>query len=196
MKESEQQAYVDRAASQLVADVERATVAWHPSAAAFTRALARQCGQESRAQSVIASLGCTCPSSVNSRIYRARTLAGGELPSPKEQLSAFRLLLALKLGRMQVSVKEIACRMEWGSPQSFGRHVKERTGLTARTFLATWTPEAFWEYLGHFMKWGDERWLTLDVMQDSPTPPAQLGQVVAERPPVVLFSHYRRQGAA
>ena len=57
------------------------------------------------------------------------------LPSPKSYLAAIRLLHAALLlvddGR---SVADVAYRLEYSSPQSFGRHVRAMLGVTANEF--------------------------------------------------------------
>lgn len=69
------------------------------------------------------------PSTLMSRFYRAR------LPSPKSYLGAMRLLHAAYLFRNPgMSVADIAYRLEYSSPQSFGRHLKAVLGLTAGEF--------------------------------------------------------------
>jgi AraC-like DNA-binding protein len=69
------------------------------------------------------------PSTLLSRFQRA------QLPSPKSYLAALRLLHAAQLfedaGR---SVADVAYRLEYSSPQSFGRHVRAMLGVTATEF--------------------------------------------------------------
>jgi AraC-like DNA-binding protein len=72
---------------------------------------------------------CVTPSTLMSRFYRAR------LPSPKSYLGAMRLLHAAYLFRNPgLSVADIAYRLDYSSPQSFGRHLKAVLGLTAGEF--------------------------------------------------------------
>jgi len=64
-----------------------------------------------------------------SRFFRAG------LPSPKRYLAATRLLhAAALLEQPALSVTDVAYRLEYSSPQSFGRHVRSHTGLTATAF--------------------------------------------------------------
>lgn len=163
----------DRVAASLLADVERLTVAWNPNTAAFTRALARQAPTIGAAHFIIGSFGAH-PSSVASRLYRAG------LPSPKQQLLAFRLSLCLRLARHVQTVKGVAWGLEFSCPQSFGRHIRSHFAMSARTFLQSQTSEHFWsEQVAGLMKWQDERWLSLDVLEGR-RPVAVAPQRVAE----------------
>jgi AraC-like DNA-binding protein len=69
------------------------------------------------------------PSTLMSRFARAG------LPSPKGYLASIRLLHAAHLleaaGR---SIADVAYRMEYSSPQSFGRHVRAMLGITSLEF--------------------------------------------------------------
>jgi AraC-like DNA-binding protein len=57
------------------------------------------------------------------------------LPSPKSYLAALRLLhAALLLEDAGRSVADVAFRLEYSSPQSFGRHVRAMLGVTASEF--------------------------------------------------------------
>ena len=72
------------------------------------------------------------PTTLTSRFGRAR------LPSPKQYLSAVRLLHAAYLFQTPgLGVADVVHRLDYSSPQSFGRHVKARLGLTAAGFRAT-----------------------------------------------------------
>lgn len=69
------------------------------------------------------------PSTLLSRFQRAA------LPSPKSYLAALRLLhAALLLEDAGRSVADVAYRLEYSSPQSFGRHVRAMLGVTATEF--------------------------------------------------------------
>lgn len=69
------------------------------------------------------------PSTLMSRFHRAG------LPSPKSYLAAMRLLHAAYLFQNPgLSVSDVAYRMDYSSPQSFGRHVKAALGVTAGEF--------------------------------------------------------------
>jgi AraC-like DNA-binding protein len=69
------------------------------------------------------------PSTLMSRFARAG------LPSPKNYLSAVRLLHAAYLFESDgLSVADVAYRLEYSSPQSFGRHLRAMLGVTALEF--------------------------------------------------------------
>ncbi len=69
------------------------------------------------------------PSSFMSRFFRAG------LPSPKAYLMHARLVHAAFLfGSQGYSIADVAHRLEYSSPQSFGRHLSSLLGLTAGEF--------------------------------------------------------------
>jgi AraC-like DNA-binding protein len=69
------------------------------------------------------------PSTLMSRFARAG------LPSPKNYLAAVRLLHAAYLFEASgLSVADVAYRLEYSSPQSFGRHLRAMLGVTALEF--------------------------------------------------------------
>jgi AraC-like DNA-binding protein len=69
------------------------------------------------------------PSTLMSRFARAG------LPSPKNYLAAIRLLHASHLFEAAgLSVADVSYRLEYSSPQSFGRHLRAMLGLTALEF--------------------------------------------------------------
>jgi AraC-like DNA-binding protein len=69
-----------------------------------------------------------------SRFFRA------DLPSPKRYLATTRLLHAATLFEVaEFSVGDVAYRLDYSSPQSFGRHVKASVGLTAGEFRRRYT---------------------------------------------------------
>lgn len=71
----------------------------------------------------------TVPSSFMSRFFRA------ELPSPKAYLMHARLVHAAFMFRSEgYSIADVAHRLEYSSPQSFGRHLMALLGLTAGEF--------------------------------------------------------------
>jgi AraC-like DNA-binding protein len=74
------------------------------------------------------------PSTFMSRFFRAA------LPSPKRYLAATRLLYAAALLEVPgFSVADAAYRLEYSSPQSFGRHVRAVLGATAGEFRRRYT---------------------------------------------------------
>ena len=59
----------------------------------------------------------------------------GGLPSPKSYLAAVRLLHAAQLFEGPgMSVADVAYRLDFSSPQSFGRHLRDLMGITATDF--------------------------------------------------------------
>jgi len=69
------------------------------------------------------------PSTLMSRFARA------DLPSPKSYLAAIRLLHASQLFEDSgLSIADVAYRLEYSSPQSFGRHVRSLLGITSTEF--------------------------------------------------------------
>ncbi len=69
------------------------------------------------------------PSTFMSRFFRAR------LPSPKRYLAAVRLVYAAGLLESAgLSLADVAYRLEYSSPQSFGRHVRSALGVTAAEY--------------------------------------------------------------
>jgi AraC-like DNA-binding protein len=74
------------------------------------------------------------PSTFTSRFFRAR------LASPKRYLGATRLLYAAALFEMNgLSIGDVAYRLEYSSPQSFGRHLRAVSGVTAGEFRRRYT---------------------------------------------------------
>src|SRR6266571_2130842 len=70
-----------------------------------------------------------CSSTLMSRFYRAG------LPSPKTYLAGMRLVHAAYLfANPGLSVADVAYRLDYSSPQSFGRHLKAMLGVTAGEF--------------------------------------------------------------
>jgi AraC-like DNA-binding protein len=66
--------------------------------------------------------------------FVSRFLRAG-LPSPKQYLVAVRLLyVALLLERPGYSIADVVFRLDYSSPQSFGRHVRACLGMTASEF--------------------------------------------------------------
>ena len=66
------------------------------------------------------------PSTLMSRFYRAG------LPSPKSYLAGMRLIhAAYLLESPGLSVADVAHRLDYSSPQSFGRHLRALLGLSA-----------------------------------------------------------------
>ena len=69
------------------------------------------------------------PSTLMSRFSRAH------LPSPKSYRAAMRLLHASILLELPgLSIADVAYRLDYSSPQSFGRHVRAILGITSSEF--------------------------------------------------------------
>ena len=84
------------------------------------------------------------------------------LPSPKGYLAAMRLLHAAALfERGAMSVADVAYRMEYSSPQSFGRHLRATLGVTASEFRRRIPfPEALARFLARLAIPYREEWRT------------------------------------
>ncbi len=79
-------------------------------------------------RSLARSLG-VIPSTLMSRFFRAK------LPAPKRYLAMTRLIRAAQLFENPgLSVANVANRLDYSSPQSFGRHVRGLIHLTAVEF--------------------------------------------------------------
>jgi len=77
------------------------------------------------------------PSTLMSRFFRA------ELPSPKRYLVATRIVYAAALLELPgLSLADAAYRLQYSSPQSFGRHVRAVLGTTANEFRARYSFDA------------------------------------------------------
>ncbi len=83
------------------------------------------------------------PSTLMSRFARAG------LPSPKNYLAAVRLLHAAHLFESSgLSVADVSYRMDYSSPQSFGRHLRTMLGVTSSEFRARFPfPEALARFI-------------------------------------------------
>lgn len=74
------------------------------------------------------------PLGVPASTFMSRFLRAG-LPSPKQYLIETRLLhAAALLERPSLSVADVAYRLEFSSPQSFGRQLRQHLGCTATAF--------------------------------------------------------------
>ena len=94
------------------------------------------------------------PSTLMSRFARAG------LPSPKNYLTAIRLLHASYLFETAgLSVADISYRLDYSSPQSFGRHLRGLLGLTALEFRKRFPfPIALQRFVDLMIKPYDEIW--------------------------------------
>ena len=77
------------------------------------------------------------PSTLMSRFFRAN------MPSPKRYLAAVRLVYAAGLLETPgLSIADVSYRLEYSSPQSFGRHLRTALGVTAAEFRKRFSFEA------------------------------------------------------
>jgi AraC-like DNA-binding protein len=115
--------------SQRIADAIRPNIAnVTPEMRYFVNNLIRLAPSETSAKRVAAELGVR-DASLTSRFFRAR------LPTPKKYLAAMRLLYAAGvLESDSVSTAQTARRLNYSSPQSFGRHVRENFDVSLGEF--------------------------------------------------------------
>jgi AraC-like DNA-binding protein len=91
----------------------------------FFGVLVRLAPSISTARELARGLGAH-PSTMMSRFFRVR------LPSPKRYLATTRLLYAAAFfEHPSVAIADVAYRLAYSSPQSFGRHVRTTLGMTA-----------------------------------------------------------------
>ncbi len=101
-----------------------------PGARRFWEELVRS-APETTTVRILADLLAITPSTLVSRFIRAG------LPSPKDHLVAVRLCHAAKLfDEGDLTVSDVAYRLEYASPQSFGRHLRVVLGITPSEFRA------------------------------------------------------------
>jgi AraC-like DNA-binding protein len=113
-----------------------------PDARLFLEALIRL-APETPTVRLLAERLAVRPSTLMSRFGRAG------LPSPKNYLAAVRLLHASLLFETPgLSVADVAYRLEYSSPQSFGRHLRAILGITASEFRRRFDFETA---IGHFV---------------------------------------------
>jgi AraC-like DNA-binding protein len=96
-----------------------------PDARLFLEVLIRLAPDIATARGLTDRLGVQC-TTLMSRFARAG------LPSPKSYLAAVRLVhAALLFERPGYTVADVAYRLDYSSPQSFGRHVRALLGITS-----------------------------------------------------------------
>lgn len=101
-----------------------------PGAHRFWEELVRTAPETTTVRQLAQRLSIT-PSTFVSRFVRAG------LPSPKDHLVAVRLCHAAKLfDEGDFNVADVAYRLEYASPQSFGRHLRVVLGITPSEFRA------------------------------------------------------------
>jgi AraC-like DNA-binding protein len=117
-----------RAVSRIQGPILEALAGAPPDARLFVEALIRL-APDTPTVSNLAQRLYVRPSTLMSRFARAG------LPSPKNYLAAVRLLHAAYLFEAAgLSVADVSYRLEYSSPQSFGRHLRAMLGLTALEF--------------------------------------------------------------
>lgn len=117
-----------RAVSRIQAPILRSLDEAPPDARLFLEAVIRL-APDTPTVTALAERLFVRPSTLMSRFARAG------LPSPKNYLSAVRLLHAAHLFEISgLSVADVAYRLEYSSPQSFGRHLRAMLGVTALEF--------------------------------------------------------------
>lgn len=119
---------VTRAAARIQSGVFEAVGPVPPDARIFLEALIRGAPTTPTVRQLARELD-VATSTLLSRFQRAR------LPSPKSYLAAMRLLHAAALFEDQgLAIADVAYRLEFSSPQSFGRHVRASLGITTGEF--------------------------------------------------------------
>ncbi|MEZ0335300.1 MAG: helix-turn-helix domain-containing protein [Gemmatimonadales bacterium] len=117
-----------RAVSRIQAPILRALEEAPPDTRLFIEAMIRL-APDTPTVTALAERLYVRPSTLMSRFARAG------LPSPKNYLAAIRLLHAAHLFEASgLSVADVAYRLEYSSPQSFGRHLRAMLGVTALEF--------------------------------------------------------------
>jgi len=117
-----------RAVARIQAPVLDALTGAPPDARLFVEAMIRLAPDTPTVTTLAQRLSIR-PSTLMSRFARAG------LPSPKNYLAAVRLLHAAHLFESGgLSVADVAYRLEYSSPQSFGRHLRAMLGVTALEF--------------------------------------------------------------
>lgn len=133
--------------------------------------LMRRAPETTTAVALARSLG-TVPSSLMSRFLRAG------LPSPRIYLAHARLLHAAWLfSDRGLKITDVALRLDYSSPQSFGRHLRALLGMTAGEFRRRYPfPEAVARFRAAFLTPYRDRLLAFHPLG---TMPGDLGQPVA-----------------
>jgi AraC-like DNA-binding protein len=115
-------------AARILARLSPALADASPESRLFFEAIARLAPALSTVRALARHLRVR-PSTLMSRFHRAA------MPSPKAYLAGMRLLHASYLFQNPgLSVSDVAYRMDYSSPQSFGRHLRAVLGVTAGEF--------------------------------------------------------------
>jgi len=142
-----------RSAARILGPLLEALPGITPDARLFLEAMVRLAPSTPAVREVARQLGIG-PSTLMSRFQRA------ELPSPKNYLSALRLLHASQLfAGGGLSVADVAYRLEYSSPQSLSRHLRGTLGITASEFRRRFPFElAIQRFLDEMVVPHRERW--------------------------------------
>lgn len=117
-----------RAAARILAGILDALPALPSDARHFLETLVRRSPSVPVVRALAREFGMP-PSTLMSRFARAG------LPSPKAYLASIRLLhAAWYFGNDGLSIADVSYRLEYSSPQSFGRHLRSMLGLTCSEF--------------------------------------------------------------
>ncbi|HLS47512.1 MAG TPA: helix-turn-helix transcriptional regulator [Gemmatimonadales bacterium] len=102
------------------------------------------------------------PSTLMSRFARAG------LPSPKNYLAAVRLLHAAHLFESGgLSVADVAYRLDYSSPQSFGRHLRTMLGITSSEFRNRFPfPQAVERFIEHMITPYERIWAAFHPLRE------------------------------
>lgn len=115
-------------AQAILAPVHAATGPLGADARRFWQELVTTAPETTTVRAIAIRLGVT-PSTMVSRFVRAG------LPSPKDHLVAVRLCHAARLfDEGDLTIADVAYRLEYASPQSFGRHLRSVLGITPTEF--------------------------------------------------------------
>lgn len=116
------------AAASIIAALDRDLTGVPPDCRLFFELVARRAPDTGTVLELARVLDAV-PSTLMARFYRAG------LPSPKAYLQHARLVHAAWLFKSEgYSIADVAHRMQYSSPQSFGRHLQAMLGLTAGEF--------------------------------------------------------------
>ena len=119
---------VTRSIARIQGPVLSALADMTPDTRLFLEAMIRLAPDTPTVRNLAKRLGVR-PSTLMSRFARA------DLPSPKSYLAAIRLLHAAQLFEDSgLSIADVAYRLDYSSPQSFGRHVRSLLGITSTEF--------------------------------------------------------------
>nr|MBA3258655.1 helix-turn-helix domain-containing protein [Gemmatimonadales bacterium] len=151
-----------RAVSRIQAPILRALDDAPPDSRLFLEAMIRL-APDTPTVTALAERLYVRPSTLMSRFARAG------LPSPKNYLSAIRLLHAAHLFEISgLSVADVAYRLEYSSPQSFGRHLRAMLGVTALEFRKRFPfPVALERFVGLMIEPYREVWREFHPMAGS-----------------------------